>query len=130
MNEHEYQAAIAKLTDEQLAGMLVTDFMNQGIAEPQFCAFLRTEADIRGNENRIPLVYVWNENRQKGSFTVSVNGAKVAQFLEAQISRDNPRFSRVRDMAINVMAEAANNTLLKVCQKARMFPSQLCDHAK
>jgi hypothetical protein len=78
-----------------------------------------------------PLVYSWNERVRDGrlqSFSVSVNGGRLAAMLTPHLPRWHPAFVSVRDRLTALLAEAQNRTLIRLCTEFAATPSQLSRH--
>jgi hypothetical protein len=79
----------------------------------------------RQQSDVLPLIYIWNENRKLGSFTVSVNGSALGYLLEALVPRSNLSFIRIRDESISVIVGLSNKMIVSVCEKTGAFPSDI-----
>lgn len=95
---------------------------------PWYQDWIRSEAEAEAAADRLPLVYSWNEVTSGNllrSFTVSVNGGRMAALLEQHLPRMHPAFGPTRDMLVTVLAKAQNRTLVQLCTELRTTPSRL-----
>lgn len=100
---------------------------------PWYQTWVRSEAEAEAAADRLPLVYSWNEVTSGDllrSFTVSVNGGRMAALLEQHLPRAHPAFGPTRDRLVTVLAEAQNRTLVRLCTELRTTPSRLSDSLK
>ncbi len=82
---------------------------------PWYQDWIRSEAEAGAAASRLPLVYSWNEVTSGNllrSFSVSVNGGRVALLLEQYLPRTHPDFGPTRDRLVTVLARAQNRTLV------------------
>jgi len=95
---------------------------------PWYQAWIRSEAEAEAAASRLPLVYSWNEVTSGSllrSFSVSVNGGRMALLLEQHLPRTHPDFGPTRDRLVTVLARAQNRTLVQLCTELRTTPSRL-----
>lgn len=100
-------------------------FNDEQLSKPVYCKQVRSEQDAERLSGDLPLVYVWNENRQSGTFAVSVNGPILGDLLEGIVPRDDPSFVRIRDEAMSVLAKTSQGAVVSTCQKIGAYPSDL-----
>ena len=95
---------------------------------PWYQDWIRSEAEAEAAASRLPLVYSWNEATSGSllrSFSVSVNGGRMALLLEQHLPRTHPDFGPTRDRLVTVLARAQNRTLVQLCTELRTTPSRL-----
>jgi hypothetical protein len=115
----------AEHRDPIIAKVINEILKDESLWTPVYRADLRTKDDVKAKINDLPLVYIWNENRARGSFTVSVNGVKVEELLESHVDRSDVRFARCRDEISSIVAGFSNESVAETCQRLRRFPSEL-----
>ena len=100
---------------------------------PWYCPEIRSEAQAQAATADLPLVYSWNEVVQDGqirSFSVSVNGARLAALLQRYLPRTHPDFIVTRDELIRVLNVAQNNTMVQMCRRFQAPPSRVSAMAR
>ena len=115
-----------KLTDAErsLAQSLLSAIVTNGtVATPIYCPEVKSEADASVMADELPLVYIWNEDRSRGSFSISINGRVVGSILEQQVDRANPSFARIRDEVMNALRQASQNSIVSTCERLGATPS-------
>lgn len=119
-----------KKKEERVDAQAIVQFMLQNIYDnenlhvPRYLPDVKSEADA--DELGIaPVVYVWNEDRAKGSFNVSVNGNAIAHLLEGLIPRTHSQFNEIRDQVAQVLSESSRSSVVKVCESAGKYPSEI-----
>ncbi len=100
-------------------------FRDKSICTPVYRADLMTDDDVRAKIAGLPMVYIWKEDRESGSCTVSVNGVKVEEMLEGHVDRSDDQFPRYRDEISAFVAGVSNESVAETCQRLRRFPSEL-----
>lgn len=105
--------------------LLSAIFHDESLSKPVYCGHVKSEDDAQRLSSELPLVYIWNEDQDKGSFSVSVNGSIIGSILEQQVPRSSPAFQRIRDEAIRVLSAASSKSVVSTCQKIGAFPSVL-----
>lgn len=118
----------AKPSDHELIGGLIQSFINNGDFDPVFIFGIEREEEADALEwESLPLIYLWNEHLVNGDvrFSLSVNGPLVGAMLEAVMPRENPRFSALRDSAMEAIRDLSLRSVLSTCSKTGMKPSEL-----
>ena len=100
-------------------------FNDEKLVHPIYCPNITSEEYTNNNQKSLPLIYIWNENLDTGSFTVSVNGYIVGYLLEAFCSRDNPDFKPMKDQIMAILSETTTNAIVSMCEQLRTLPSKL-----
>ena len=59
------------------------------------------------------------------SFNVSVNSSRMAELLAQRLSREDPAFRETLGLLTNLLAKAQNNTVVGICRRFGLTPSQL-----
>ena len=109
----------------QIVKSLVTYIIGDvQLGTPVYLPDVRSERDADGL-GLAPVIYIWNENRGAGSFTVSVNGKAVAHLLEGAVPRSDARFTAIRDEVMRMLADVAKTSVIETCQRVGAFPSEL-----
>ncbi len=104
-----------------LLSLIIND---QVLSNPVYLEEIKTEND--GDALGIaPLVYIWNENREAGTFSVSVNGKAVAHLLESFVPRKHKGFTKMRDEAMLALSKTSKETIVSLCGQLGVYPSQL-----
>jgi len=83
---------------------------NSKLSKPLYLKQIQSETDVNSLE-LTPLIYVWNENRKTGLFTVSVNGKTVDYLLEGIVSKEHSQFNAIRDEAISALSKLLQEKL-------------------
>ncbi len=96
---------------------------NSTLSTPVYCADVHTEADATRLADTLPLIYLWNEDRAHGTFSISVNGSVVGLLLEPLVARSEPAFARIRDAVCAGISSAARRAVVDACQRAELPPS-------
>lgn len=110
---------------EAIIKFAVSDLMSKdGLSTPVYRPDIVKESDAEGRKD-LPLVYIWNEDPQAGSFRLSVNGNIVGYCLEAIVPRSDPMFAQCRDRIIQIISDLMQSAVLSTCEKARCLPSQI-----
>ena len=101
-------------------------FSNDRFLQPAYLREIKTEndANILG---LTPIVYIWNENRDTRSFTVSVNGKAIGHLLECVVPREHSQFNAIRDEAMNALSMASKASIVSACERLGTFPSDVFD---
>jgi hypothetical protein len=111
--------------DSQIVTSLVAFIVkDEALGTPVYLPHIQSERDA-DNLGLAPLIYIWNEDRRAGSFTVSINGKAVAHLLEGAVPRSDPRFNRIRDQVLQILAKSAHETTVKICESLGAFPSEI-----
>jgi hypothetical protein len=97
---------------------------DEALGTPVYLPDVRSERDA-DNLGVAPVIYIWNEDRRAGSFTVSVNGKAVAHLLEGAVPRSDPRFNPIRDEVMKILADNSRATVLELCESFGAFPSDI-----
>jgi hypothetical protein len=116
---------ITKEEKEIVQTLLSAIFQHETLSKPVYCGHIKSEEDAQRLSSELPLVYVWNEDRHRGSFSVSVNDSIVGSILEQKVARNSPAFQRIRDEAIRVLSSASSESVAATCQKLGALPSVL-----
>lgn len=72
-----------------------------------------------------PMIYAWNEDYVRKTFSLSVNGKAIAHVLEGIIPRTDPRFAPARAAASARIAAQARAAAAKSCVATGLMPSQV-----
>lgn len=93
---------------------------------PWYCPQVRSEAQAAAAD--LPLMYSWNDvvlDGQLRSFTVSVNGSRLAALLQRHLPRTDPDFVATRDELMRLLTVARNETMLDLCRQFQATPSRI-----
>ena len=99
---------------------------NKALCFPWYCPQTRSQAQAQAATADLPRFYSWKEavqDRQLRSFTVLVNGSRLAAMLQRHLPRTDPDFISTRDALIRVLSEAQNGMMLKLCREFQAPPS-------
>lgn len=94
------------------------------ISMPVYLPGIRQESDAEMLRLG-PMIYVWNIDHTKGSFSLSVNGKSVAHLLETFVSREDPYFFEICDKTMKVIAEVSTQSVLTTLEKTGLMPDIL-----
>lgn len=109
---------------QALAAGIIQEVLNSAdLHRPVYRPDIKSEAQT--TTTPLPLAYVWNEDRTRGSFTVSINGRIVGRLLEERLPRSDPRFTMVRDYLISMLGKVINGSVVDSCTHFRAMPSAL-----
>ena len=113
------------LDTHEYAGSLLSFIMNdKNLYLPVYVHGMSCEAD--GNLLGLyPLIYVWNENQDKGTYTVSINGRVVGHLLEGAVPREHSSFCAIRDEVMSALVQSASNSVASVCKASKKLPSDI-----
>jgi hypothetical protein len=100
-------------------------FDDERLSRLVFCKEVTSEADTEALAGSLPLIYIWNEDRQRGTFSISINGPILDGLIETLLPRDHPSFKRVRDEVTSVLAIATQRAVVSTCEKAGALPSDV-----
>ena len=106
---------------------------DRALCFPWYRPEIRSEAQAQAAGADLPLLYSWNEVVQDGqlrSFTVSVNGHRLAAMLQRHLPRTDPDFVAARDQLMRVLNKAQNAMMLKLCREFQAFPSHISAMAR
>ncbi len=101
---------------------------DRALCFPWYRPEIRSEAQAKAAEASLPLLYSWNEVVQGGqlrSFTVSVNGGKLAAMLQRYLPRTHPEFVATRDELMRLLNKAQNAMMVKMCREFQAPPSRI-----
>lgn len=113
------------INSQDVARQLLTEISNDPmLCTPVYLENIATEHDVDAQEDA-PLVYLWNEDRETGGFSLSVNGKLVEERLEKLVPRDHDQFELIRDGVINAIAQTAQSSVVKTCEQLGAYPSDI-----
>jgi hypothetical protein len=92
------------------------------LLKPVYISWIKTEKDAETN-SPLPLIYLWNEDPQAGTFTVTVNGRQVASLLETLLPREHAEFVATRDNIMTVLAKSSTAAVVAACERTGLLPS-------
>ena len=108
-----------------MAGGILEAVLNTAeLHQPVYRSDIKTEAQADAAPD-LPLVYIWNENLVRGSFSVSVNGRVIGAILERQLPRTDAAFTEVRDYILDAVRRASRDSVVATCQRRRCGPSKI-----
>ena len=113
---------------ELIYGIMERIVRDRTLAFPWYQPWIRSEQDAEENADLLPLVYSWNEVVSGGvlqSFSVSVNGTRMAELLIPHMPREHPAFRRTLSLLVGMLAKAQDNTLVGICREFGLSPSQV-----
>ena len=114
-----------ELDKHQIVSSLLSYIINdKKLSYPLYLHEITCEEDAE-NLGLYPIVYVWNENREAGSFSISINGKAVGHLLEAVVPREHSQFNTIRDETMLALSKAANESVVSTCEAAGLYPSDL-----
>jgi hypothetical protein len=122
---------MSTLNKQEIITKLLSVVLNDpNIHTPVYLDFLHTEQECESFMNSIdsnPLVYIWNENKELGTYSVSVSGKEVKYWLEKLnlVKQDHPQFNEIRDEAMLVISKVSDQAINSVCSKSGLFPSDI-----
>lgn len=100
-------------------------FKDDNLSRPRYCTEVKSECDANRLSDALPLIYIWNEDRIKGTFSISVNGGLLEFLLEAVVPRSSASFNKIRDEAISVISNASQTSVVSTCEKLGAFASDI-----
>jgi hypothetical protein len=113
------------IDSQEIARQLLTVISNDTmLCTPVYLEEIESEHEVETWEDA-PLVYLWNEDRQTGSFSLSVNGKLVEERLETLVPREHEQFELIRDGVINAIAQTAQNSVVETCEQLGAYPSKI-----
>lgn len=120
-----------KTKDSVVTKILSLVINDEVLGTPVYVHQIKSEADVENCRDFLPLIYIWNEERPLGTFSLSINGSLVTDLLEVCCHRSDPRFIPQRDEIIKVLSIASRNSILKTCNKLGCMPSDMfCELVK
>jgi hypothetical protein len=99
-------------------------YNNRELSTPVYLPQIKTERDIEYVEN-LPFVYIWNENKEIGSFSVSINGGVLGSLIENYVTRETPDFYAFQEMLMEKLSEVFKESVIGLCQNQKKFPSEI-----
>ncbi len=114
-----------KINSHELVSNLLSYIIHdEMLSTPVYLSEVKTFEDAH-SIGVAPVIYIWNEDRDIGSYTVSVNGDAVAHLLEGALPRKHSQFNTVRDEVIAALTRMVSATIASVCENTGAFPSDL-----
>lgn len=114
-----------KLDAHQIVASLLSFIINdEALSVPVYLEEIKSEQDADAL-GLTPAVYVWNENRDTGSFTVSVNGKTIGHLLEGVVPREHSQFNAIRDEVMVALSISSKATIVSICERLGAFPSDI-----
>ncbi len=92
--------------------------------KPVYLKELKTEEEAEIIDE-LPLVYLWNEDINNGTFSLSINGRIIGRMLESYCSRNDPKFVPRRDEITNVLSDVSKKSVVNICSRLRISPSKI-----
>ena len=99
-------------------------FNEPSISDPVYMPEVTSEHDAE-NLGIAPLVCVWNENRESGTFSVSINKTCVEHLLETFVPKENENFTPIRNEIIAALHSSVPSAISEACGQSGLMPSQL-----
>lgn len=113
------------LNIEKISHDLTAYILNdEKLSTPVYLGQLKTEQDAE-TLDLFPIVYIWNENKEAGTFSVSINGKAVGHILEGAMPRKSPFFDTVRDTVMKNLSQVSQATIIETCQEIGAVPSDI-----
>lgn len=94
------------------------------LGKPIYVHDIKSEADTEKCSS-LPLIYIWNEDRACGTFSLSINGSLVTDLLELFCHKSDPNFIASSNEIIKVLSIMSQNSAIKTCQKVGCMPSDM-----
>ena len=99
-------------------------FNDEKLSAPVYLSEIQSEQD--GDKLGLyPIIYIWNECRDTGSFSVSINTKPIARLLEGHLPRSHSKFDQVRDETAKILSAVSQKSIISTCQKVEAFPSDI-----
>lgn len=115
---------------QEVAKQLLTEISNDtDLCTPVYLSKVVSEEDIEAKDNT-PLVYIWDEDRESGSFHLSVNSRLVGNLLADVISREHEQFELIREGVAKAIAQTAQASVVNLCEQLGAYPSQVFGNNK
>ena len=99
-------------------------FNNQELSTPVYLSQIKTERDVEHISN-LPFVYIWNENKEIGSFSISINGGILGGLIEKYVTRETSDFYVFQEMLMEKFSKVFQESVISLCQKQNSFPSEI-----
>lgn len=109
------------ITAKQFIALTLSD---EKLSMPVYLPGIRNEDDCE-DIGLGPLIYIWNVDRDAGTFSLSINGKAIGHLLEPFVPRDNPAYVEIRDEAMKVIAEVSTRSVLATIEKTGLMPDVL-----
>lgn len=116
---------LSEFEKETAQSLLTAILSHESLAKPVYCPEVQSEGDASTMADILPLVYIWNEDQSRGSFSVSINGSIVGSILEQKVNRSNVSFKRIRDEVMRVLSQATQGAVVSSCESIGAMPSQI-----
>jgi len=110
--------------DELVKSLVAYIFNDQKLSMPVYLNEIQSEQDA-DSLGLYPVIYIWNECRDTGSFSVSINTKPIAHLLEGHIPRSHSNFNQVRDKVASILSNVSQSTVISTCQKVGAYPSDV-----
>lgn len=118
--------AVEELGEEEeflAQSLLVAIIGNNKLSTPVYCPEVKSEADAEAMAGKLPMIYIWNEDRRVGSYTVTINGKYIGSVLEKKVPRTDESFVRIRDAVLYQLREIATKNINATCSMLKIMPS-------
>ena len=125
------------MSDPELSTIMMTIASeilgDRALCFPWYRPEIHSEAQAQAAGADLPLLYSWNEVVQDGqlrSFTVSVNGHRLAALLQRYLPRTDPDFVATRDELMRLLNEGQIAMMVKLCREFQAPPSRISAMAR
>jgi hypothetical protein len=110
---------------DTLVKSLLSFILNdEEFSKPVYLNNIRSEKDA-DEIGMYPVIYIWNECKELGSFSVSVNTQPISHLLEGQLPRNHRYFDEIRDEVATALSTISEKSIISTCQKVGAFPSEV-----
>jgi hypothetical protein len=127
-HKHQAQGEEGIDTDDKseiVASILSAIFSSPELYVPMYCDKVKSANHAAELMDVLPLIYIWNQNVENGSFALSINGSIVGRFVEKFMSRSHVDFKNVRDEIMETLSRSSINTVSSFCEGTGDLPSVL-----
>jgi hypothetical protein len=115
-----------KINPKKITQQIIVFILNnEYLSKPQFVPHLSNEAGAERLGENLPLIFIWNENRISGTFSVSINGPLIGQMVEKFLNRKHPQFNETRDLIMRDLSAIAEGSIVETCNKLQVCPSDI-----
>ena len=112
-----------EMEERTIKFVLQNIYDNLDLSTPNYCAEVTSAEMAAQLSDSLPLIYLWNEDLNTGSFLLSINGALLAYLIEALIPRSDESFTTVLDSVTAILSASTRHSIVAACEKSGLPPS-------
>lgn len=106
--------------DPVVAQFLTNILSGDVMSIPEYRADIRTEDDVR-NCRDLPLICMWNVDRRKRTFFISVNTKIMSILLESVCNRNDPKFNDRLNRVVEILSDVSRWRFVNISEYPNDF---------